>query len=437
MEEAIKHKCCTEKKHASYSEHPKDKVPIDLFCGSKGKILNTCQDCRNYKNKHRYKAKTEEELKREKEEKEKKEAEEKEKLEARIPKTLELCPCPHHNKSNSGYPKEKVPSVLFYKDPNNPDSRKYKSCSFCRAFELEYTKLRNERNSEKAKNNGKGYCNFCHVEREWDDMFVDSEGEITNRCNHCKGNEKSRQVELRTLYNQIKYDKIMELGYSCECCKEIFLIPKDGENNSRSIKTYIKEDNQRYVNYENKEMLSIEFLKNYKKLIELRVLQLDHLAEKELRERGLLQDGEIFEGKIDNVSRMSSKKAMLKEAKKCQLVCAKCHLRYTIGRRKENTKTPSANQITKKAYMDKLRIESGGCEFCGFFEEGFLEYLEFDHLDNVEKIEDIARMITDPNYTLEMLIDEFGKCRILCRHCHIIRTYEQRSFSFISCEIFK
>jgi len=238
----IKHKCCSEKKHALRSEHPKDKdkVPIDLFCGQKGKILNTCQDCRNYKNKHRYKAKTEEELKREKEEKEKNEAEEKEKLEARIPKTMELCPCQHHNKSNSGYSKEEVPSVLFYKDPNNPDSRKFKTCSFCRAYEMEYTKQRNKRNTEKAKNNGKGYCDNCHVERDWDDMFVNSEGEITNKCNHCKGNEKSRQVKLRTLYNQIKYEKILNLGYSCECCKEIFLIPLDGKYNSRTLKTYKK-----------------------------------------------------------------------------------------------------------------------------------------------------------------------------------------------------
>jgi len=46
------------------------------------------------------------------------------------------CSDRHHSFPcvNSPYPKDKVPIILFYKDPNNLESKIFKTCFHCRNY---------------------------------------------------------------------------------------------------------------------------------------------------------------------------------------------------------------------------------------------------------------------------------------------------------------
>jgi hypothetical protein len=70
----------------------------------------------------------------------------------------------------------------------------------------------------------------------------------------------------------------------------------------------------------------------------------------------------------------------------------------------------------------KLRDMLGGaCAFCGS-----TEGLEFDHIDREAKSFTVStpRALDGP---WERLVAEVGKCRLLCKPCHIERTREQLS----------
>ena len=41
-------------------------------------------------------------------------------------------------------------------------------------------------------------------------------------------------------------------------------------------------------------------------------------------------------------------------------------------------------------------------------------------------------MTKDKNYTMQDVIDEVAKCRVLCLHCHIIHTRNQRKEGIVS-----
>ena len=77
-----------------------------------------------------------------------------------------------------------------------------------------------------------------------------------------------------------------------------------------------------------------------------------------------------------------------------------------------------------KAYVDNLKRQCG-CSVCGYKTDTLFRFLENDHLDPENKIANIAGMVKDNNCTLEQLIEELKKCRIICRHCHKIHTHKQ------------
>ena len=71
-----------------------------------------------------------------------------------------------------------------------------------------------------------------------------------------------------------------------------------------------------------------------------------------------------------------------------------------------------------------------GCESCGFNTHS--SALQFDHIDPSTKYRDSKGNLVSPssmvNCSLQVMLHEFAKCRILCANCHAIHTHTvQRS----------
>jgi hypothetical protein len=54
-----------------------------------------------------------------------------------------------------------------------------------------------------------------------------------------------------------------------------------------------------------------------------------------------------------------------------------------------------------------------------------ITFLEFDHIDVFDKIDNINNMGGEKNYSIDDLTIEMDKCRLLCRHCHRLHSIEQ------------
>lgn len=410
-------KTCHDKMHKYLSDYEKDKTPIKMFLKNPddptSEEYKNCLDCRVYKRKNKG-VKSEEAQKK---------IDDKQKRLDDLKTMYQPCPSSRHKGLNTGYSKDKVPLLWFFKNPDDPDSIRYKNCCKCRKADTDACKLRTKNKLEKAKQEGKDYCSSCHTTKDNHEMAILLDGTKSKVCLDCKNKEKNRTIKLRKLYNDIKYEFIEQHGYSCERCEKILITSDDI---CQELDTFLL-NGKRFLVFNEEEILVEEFLEKNRNLIELRMIQLDHLTEKEQRERGILGENEVFVGKKDNVSRMSSEEAMRNEAKKCQQLCGKCHLIITIQRRNKS-KTGMKLEIQKKKIVLERKNNSEGCRYCGFFDPNLLEFLEFDHRDTNEKIDEVAALVNNNKITIDEFINEIEKCRILCKYCHIIRTFEQRGF---------
>ena len=128
-------------------------------------------------------------------------------------------------------------------------------------------------------------------------------------------------------------------------------------------------------------------------------------------------------------------KKRLIEVKKCQHLCAKCHLETTLER--GNFKTTMTNSQKKK--MDYVYLlKKDGCKECGYQNNDLMKFFEFDHIEPKNKVNNICTMVHCAKYSLSDIKKEIEKCRILCRHCHLISTNIQMKNGLfnISCETF-
>ncbi len=216
---------------------------------------------------------------------------------------------------------------------------------------------------------------------------------------------------------------------SCQRCNCIFLQPLESTYHHIELKTYLQND-QRYVIYKEKTYSVVDFLEIFKDILEYRIIELDHLTEKEQRERNIINSSESFIEKQGSVSKMQNEYSMRKEAKITQNLCCKCHLIVTIEREKKIKQTMPLHIQNKKNYVNNLK--KNGCSECHFKDDDLFRYLEFDHLDPMEKIDNISVMVLNYDYTLEQLIEECRKCRILCRSCHKIHTSYQKAQGIIN-----
>lgn len=406
---------CTSRAHnTSGSPYPKTKVPIFLFRkdqnDSNSKICKYCLHCRN-SNRQRSQINRN---------KVKEDAAKNKELEKLSNNNFKYCESQiHDGKSGSVYPRNMVPIELFRENPTNPNSKECKSCFDCRKYRNEGRLDNKEKILNQAQINGKIVCTNCLKEITGKNICFNSRGEIKKLCKSCTDERKQQSHKRKIIYNQIKIEICRKLGHCCEKCEMIFLKPPQETLKVEKIKTFVIE-NQRCVNINNQYYLTSVLLEQFSHLIELSVLEFDHLPENELRKRGLLLPDEKFIPKRGIVGHMKSEISMRDEAKKCQLLCSKCHLEETISR--ENISLLSYSRTEKMDYVNTLKEK--GCSSCGEKYPNLTRFLEFDHIDPTTKTCSISQMI-QRDYTMDSLIKEIKLCRILCRFCHRINTNRQ------------
>lgn len=401
-------KCTKLHKPCVNCPYPKNEIPISVFFKD-GIELASCFYCREYygnaKNRFR--------------EKNKKLANEAKQAIMENKSDVGYCPYEMHVSAvNSIYPRNQVPKNLFLKNQNDLNSGLLDTCLDCRNYEINQNRIK----SFESQNRGFFRCSKCGVEITNDKRALNLDGSLSKTCQRCKDylNENSRYI--RNCYRQIKLELIEKQQASCNLCKCIFFQP-NGNLIVNKLKTYMKDDGNRYVLYGDIEYPVIEIIRTYRQILEIDIIDLDHIPEDELRNRGWLAPEEKYDPKRIRVSILQSETSMRNESKYCQPLCVECHIKETIRREKGISHKLSRLGLEKSSYVNKLK--ECGCQSCGIKPGDLPRFIHMDHLDPKTKKNDISMMIRDDMYSLKDLIDECSKCRPLCAHCHRIHTRNQ------------
>ena len=131
---------------------------------------------------------------------------------------------------------------------------------------------------------------------------------------------------------------------------------------------------------------------------------------------------------------------MINEAKKCLLKCSNCHsikTKATVERDhidEDNTKisVQYSRQDRERAreFVKNIKLNSDGCEECGWFDENNLQVLHFDHIDEKTKEHNISRLVSTGR-SLDLIQSEIDKTRLLCANCHRKRTLRQFNYPIL------
>jgi hypothetical protein len=401
--------CSDKTRHKrSGSRYSREKVPIENFFKSEGKELySTCIDCRKKKNEKKNELIQSNEKQKD--------------------SNFGVCCSDCHNDKISNFPRETVPISMFSLGVKG----KSLECSDCREYHNKLKKEAKQKRKELAKENNQFFCTTCSKVFNLQDRAINLDATPSSVCIKCKEKmnqyNKKTYASMKSILTNIKLEKIYESECSCQECKFIYLQPEIGTNYQVELPTYQK-NGERYVDYKNEIYLAKEFLIKFKDVLELRTIDLDHLNEREQRERGIISPDDPYIKKRGKVSDMLDEVSARQEAKITQNLCCKCHVIVTILREKGEGNYTHL-YLEKMNYVNSLRSE--GCEICKFFDATILRYFEFDHIDPKEKIAIISDMIRKKEYSIEQLIEECKKCRVLCRACHRIHTSQQKKDGII------
>lgn len=404
-------KCANPNHNACGSLYERNQVPIEKF-EEKNKTYKQCSNCRETA-KLKIRNKRIEIIR---------------KNEENSDPNFKICAHDEHH-IHSKYPKDKVPIEMFKYDNLKDKTKMSIDCSDCRKAHSKNVMERNSKREEKAKKENKYICNKCF--KTSDEPFLKKDGELSAKCDICRYKilkiAKKKRKKMKDVLKNIRLEKIMESESSCQLCKSIFLISDNEKTPFIELKTYLKnkEGNiNRYVKYEKREYLAKDFLEEFKNLLELRIIELDHVPKEEQEARGMIKSGEKCIEKKRCVTECWDEHSMREEAKITQNLCSLCHC-WVSKVRLDNDGNKKIYKRKTTKFVEKLKMESGGCSICGFLNPELLGYLEFDHINCKEKILAVSEMIAK-NYKLEQIIEECKKCRILCRSCHKIHTDKQR-----------
>lgn len=82
---------------------------------------------------------------------------------------------------------------------------------------------------------------------------------------------------------------------------------------------------------------------------------------------------------------------------------------------------------TSRSITNRIKV-SRGCEECGY--NAHPSALQFDHLDPATKYRTKSGKVVHPSdmikggrYSLETILAEIHKCRVLCANCHAVHTH--------------
>jgi len=332
-----------------------------------------------------------------------------------------------YHTSASQYLRDRVPAEKFLSDPEDKNSSYLKTCSDCRTHRKRINDAKREACLEKG-NPDIFFCGTCVKERNIKDRAFTKRGNPSNQCIKCQTvcNEWAslNKGKYRRALLNLKLEVIMKNECCCEVCKRIFLNGDSIEGlPTKSFETCIIGDNVRVIIFNGKGYKSSEFIRLNPGLLQLDILDFDHLPEEEQRARGILMEGDPYIPKSGLVRRFKTDRGLRTEATKCQLVCKECHIKETI-RREKGVIWASTNERKRRLEIVN-ELKRKGCTICGYKNEDLLRFLEFDHKDPKEKTFGIARAIIRNDVTIEDIVKECAKCRVLCGHCHRVHTRNQ------------
>jgi hypothetical protein len=406
-------KCGSRSHKSSKSEYP-EWIPDKYFLKSNGKdYCKYCSFCREHQKEIN---------KRYNDNKNKKAEEDNKKGNGKY----RGCPDTSH-KTLSNYSEDKVPIDMFRKEKGDPNSILLKYCSDCRKVSSSNNKARIAKKKEKAEEKGNFYCTNCHKELPLEENAKNLDGSYSIHCHKCKEIGRIRSLEDRDHYKDVKYQKMLKLESSCNRCNCVYIY----EDNTLKCLETKERTKGRKLTYNNESYYVSDFLESHKNILEIGILELDHLTEEEQRERGILNEDEEYIPKKKIVAKLSSRSAMDLEARKCQLLCGKCHLIITMDREVGfNYNSKSYEEKSKLEYQRPIKDK--GCSMCNYKDPHFPRFFHFDHINPEEKVECVARMTKDKNYSLDDVKKEINKCRVLCMHCHKIHTRDQREKGIVT-----
>ena len=396
------------------SPYPKEAVPIENFYikNDPNNIATVCVHCREYR-RECYAEKTDQN-KEKREEENKKDS------------PFRTCFSEYHEREGvSQYPRNKVPKEKFFVEIRKGEMKESLRCEDCRCALQTCKKETHQKHKEEAAKQGKFHCKRCFKTKNDFQMAIFSNGERSEQCCRicqikCLRLNSRSYKRAKDVYRDIQREKMEEIGCSCNRCKGIFLKPDPGSYSHIKLETFLK-DGIRYVIYKDELLTTKDFMHKYQHLLEYRTLDLDHLNEKEQRERGIIGPNDEFIKKKKGLSQMRNEKDMREEAKITQILCVECHVR--VGLERTVTGPRNYDELKLKIITD---LRKSGCQCCGWYDENLLRFLEFDHIDPSTKIDTISNMLRLSDYTIEELAVEIIKCRVLCRACHRMRTWEQK-----------
>ena len=79
-----------------------------------------------------------------------------------------------------------------------------------------------------------------------------------------------------------------------------------------------------------------------------------------------------------------------------------------------------SHRDTRREFLDIIKLEEG-CQICGYNEHP--RALQFDHINPAEKLFTIAGLLT---CSMDKLLTELEKCRVLCANCHSIHSWQEQ-----------
>lgn len=112
-------------------------------------------------------------------------------------------------------------------------------------------------------------------------------------------------------------------------------------------------------------------------------------------------------------------KNFLEQKNNLRALCRNC---WRLKIQNEHGYGTNPNRVQKIVHMKKHEI--GECKDCRIkVSDGNLSMFEFDHIDTLKKVKDIAAMSTSESiYPLTTVLEEMNKCELRCCNCHFIKS---------------
>lgn len=334
--------------------------------------------------------------------------------------TYKECSSKKHH-LHSPHEKTIVPFVLFLKLESDPRSPQFKMCKHCRDYGAKGQSKLVAKKIAMPLRDGYFFCTRCNVSRLISERGVRLDGDMSQLCCYCAEQNRTYPEKNRQVLRKLKLDIIKQNNCMCLMCNRFFL------KTTEKTGVEILQISNGFVTFQGVTITPTELICNFESLLEPCVLDFDHLVEAEQRERGILNEEDVYIAKVDYVSKLSSSAMIEREAKKCQLICVECHLNVTISREKGSLiggSTSSISSKEKQAFVQSLK--DAGCSLCQRKCDGNYRFFDMDHIDPMTKMEIISHMTRDKQFTLDDVIKECAKTRVLCKFCHRVHTKKQR-----------